>query len=49
MRLHFLKPLLLVFLCPAVFSAVADKEPEAKKSEPPAMLVEVTEITRGEA
>jgi RND family efflux transporter MFP subunit len=53
MRLHFLKLpsilLLLVFICPAVFSAAADKEPEAKTSGPPPMLVEVTEITRGAA
>lgn len=53
MRLYFLKPLtsllLLVFLCPVVLSAAPDKDPEAKQSGPPPMLVEVTEITRGTA
>ncbi len=51
MRLHFLKQpaslLLLVFLCPAVLYSAPDKEAEGKKSGPPPMLVEVTEITRG--
>ncbi len=53
MRLYFLPPLtsllLLFFLGPAVLSAAPDKAPEAKKSGPPAMLVEVNEITRGTA
>lgn len=51
MRLRLLKTtiILMIILCPALLWAEQAKQPAAKKSAPPPMLVEVTAVTRGSA